>query len=403
MVDRTGKTVLIRNVSEGGCVMFDTKIYSPPSFVTFIMPKATLKQQPAPVKQDLQIHFTDLQELISMQPAPQSVAKQEVQQSAQPAPQPAAKQEIKQTTQPVPQPAAKQEVKQTAQSVPKSVAKQEIKQTAQSAPKPAAKQEVGQPAKPAVQNPIPYSDSAMRQHFKENGLTVEQMNHPACGATMHLVNAIQSSLPDAEQFLHYVRDGIANKNGEFFYKCKVMPEEQRRKIHDLVLCMKACGCFAELKHNDWLNGGSITGKVAYEPNIRNFLTGIWLEHYCQLHAEPVIRKFAEAHGLPYSLADNVILQNSKGERHEIDLLFSIGDKVFGTEQKSGSNFYQFDQYRGLAEWLGLPQEQFMLIRADQKDAYSIQCAQYLFRFYICDTEHFEKQLLAMIEHAFSQE
>lgn len=318
--------------------MQQTKSTMIPSFLAFIMSEAEPVQQTASQKQDLPVHLTDLNELVSMLPA-----------------------------KPVPQ-----------------------------KPTVSQKNAVPQPKAPVV-----LDNSALMQHFQQNGLTVVQMKRPECEAAFPLVKAIQDSLPDSAHFLRVLRNKIAENDGQFYYNVHDMKDEQRSRIHNLVQRMKECGCFAVLDNKNWLSGDRMSGTVAYEPRIRNFLNGIWLEHFCQLNAGPIIREIASKQKLPYVIADNVILQNIKGERHEFDLLFSIGDKIFGTEQKSGSNFYQFDQYRACAEWLGVPQEQFMLIRADQQNKENMQCAQFFYRFYICDTSNFRQMLTEMLERAFA--
>lgn len=82
-------------------------------------------------------------------------------------------------------------------------------------------------------------------------------------------------------------------------------------------------------------------------------------------------------------------------------MFSIGDKVFAIEQKSGVNFFDYDRYRLLAEYLHLIPNRFMLVNSTLLDKDVTKCITYFYRYYICNSTDYISTLSAMIDKAFN--
>ena len=103
-------------------------------------------------------------------------------------------------------------------------------------------------------------------------------------------------------------------------------------------------------------------------------------------------------GLPFEVIANVHIQHeATGEPHEIDLMFSIGEQVFGMEQKSGLNFSDYDHYRKIGEWLGIIPDHYLLLNSNLTEDYAVGCIQYFHRYYISSLANYQKVLKAMLE------
>ena len=96
--------------------------------------------------------------------------------------------------------------------------------------------------------------------------------------------------------------------------------------------------------------------------------------------------------MPYEVLCNVKVADKEGVQHEIDLMFSIGEKVFAIEQKSGVNFFDYDRYRLLAEYL---------VNSTLLDKDATKCITYFYRYYICNSADYVSTLSAMIDKAFN--
>ena len=98
---------------------------------------------------------------------------------------------------------------------------------------------------------------------------------------------------------------------------------------------------------------------------------------------------------------NVKVADKEGVQHEIDLMFSIGEKVFAIEQKSGVNFFDYDRYCLLAEYLHLIPDRFMLVNSTLLDKDATKCITYFYRYYICNSADYVSTLSTMIDKAFN--
>ncbi len=174
--------------------------------------------------------------------------------------------------------------------------------------------------------------SAITCFFEENGITITTKSSPSEEPIMYLVNAIAECLPLGEDFLHLLRKAICNKDAHFEYNVSKLDSEKRRAVTQIANIMKNCGVFSQMIINTW----NISGNVSSAARVKNFLSGVWLELYSQQVAINVVKKYAKDHNMPYEVYSNLIVEDKQGVKHEIDLMFSIGnDMVFGAEIKYG--------------------------------------------------------------------
>lgn len=208
--------------------------------------------------------------------------------------------------------------------------------------------------------------SAIDKHLAANCITVLEKHYPEIESELneigYLLNGIADHIGEAEDLIHTLRKAIAENDGKFTYNPKKLPAEQRESVHKVMLLLKQCGIFSEVT---MLN--TYSGMVSTATRVRSFISGLWLELFSQQHGIEIISEKAKQLNLPYEVLCNVKVADKEGIQHEIDLMFSIGDKVFSIEQKSGVNFFDYDRYRLLAEYLHLIPDRFMLVNSTLLD------------------------------------
>ncbi len=240
--------------------------------------------------------------------------------------------------------------------------------------------------------------SAITYFFETNGIFIKEKSIPSENPIMYLVNAIAECLPLGEDFLHLLRKAICNKDGHFDYNLSKSEPEKRVAITKIANLMKNCGVFSQMIINSW----SISGNVSSASRVRNFLSGLWLELYSQQIAINVVKKYAEEHNLPYEVYSNLKVEDDHGVKHEIDLMFSLGDDmVFGAEIKSGLNFCDYDRYRLTAEWMHLVPDRFLLFNSTLTDENATKCISYFYQYFICGISTYEYTLTKMLDKAMN--
>ncbi len=238
--------------------------------------------------------------------------------------------------------------------------------------------------------------SAIEVFFSEANIFITEKNVPDFGDIIYLVKTIAECLPLSEDFLHSLRKANCSQNGYFEYSLKSLPLDKRSAVLKIANTMKNCGVFSNIQITNW----NIVGNVSTASKVRNFLSGVWLELYSQRLTTEIVRKFAESKNLSYELYSNLKVEDKNGIKHEIDLMFSVGDKVFGAEIKSGLNFCDYDRYRLTAEWMHLIPDRFLLLNSTLIDDNAIKCISYFYQYFICSLDTYEEKLSNMLNKAF---
>lgn len=236
------------------------------------------------------------------------------------------------------------------------------------------------------------SDSAINSFFNAAGLTILKSNIPDEIETSFLVLKIAESLPEADKFLRCLRAATTSNDKNFSFCLRGNDEMECRKITDLANAMKMCGVFSECN----ILTESIFGKLSKAGKVREFINGIWLEQFCQMTTVRIIKQYAEKRGLSWEVLSNVNARSADGDKHELDLIFSIGNTVYGAEQKSGSLFSDYDKYRKLGLWLGLVPEHFLIVNSCLENDMAVDCIHYFYEYYVSNTANYEKTLMTMI-------
>lgn len=239
-------------------------------------------------------------------------------------------------------------------------------------------------------------ESVISGFLRQSGLVITESHEPQDGQDIAVLAAkIAESLPEAEGFLRSLRTANCALSREFCYPLSGHSEKERTAIRKVADILRRCGVFAGFCPD---TQKSIRGKMAECSRVVNFINGAWLEIHCQHLTCQIVREYAEARGLPFEVIANVHIQHeATGEPHEIDLMFSIGEQVFGMEQKSGLNFSDYDRYRKIGEWLGIIPDRFLLLNSNLTEDYAVGCIQYFHRYYISSLANYQKVLKAMLE------
>ena len=145
------------------------------------------------------------------------------------------------------------------------------------------------------------------------------------------------------------------------------------------------------------NTNVINGVVSSAPRIINFLNGDYLEFYGRTVAERVVKESAQKYGVDYEIYSNVIISRD-AEKHELDIVFRVGDNVFWSEIKSGK-FSDFDNYRKLGVLMGVNPDRHILLTAETSDEAS-EVISWFYQFYVSNIENFKNKLEEMIDKAF---
>ena len=240
--------------------------------------------------------------------------------------------------------------------------------------------------------------SAIEEFLTVSHLKLTEQHEPIdIAGVKYLVSEIADSLPHTLEFMHQLRTASSRQKKEFAFELKNRTPEERTAVQKLAETFRLCGIFAEFN----MNNTGITGTMSECSRTINFINGGWLELLCQKMTMQIVKEYAEKHQLHFEVLANIVVWSETNmEHHEIDMMFSIGDKVFGLEQKSGMKFGGYDKYRKILEWMGLNSERFLLLNSSLQNADIAECIQYFYQFYVANIKDYEKVLKQMIESAF---
>jgi hypothetical protein len=244
--------------------------------------------------------------------------------------------------------------------------------------------------------------SVIEQHLIANHMKVIQktdLEDSSLNQIRILLNGIAENIMECEALFLMLRKAISDSKGKFAYSLNGLTKPQRKAAEQMLTLFKLCGMFSELH---LLNGCLYSGQISSALRVQQFLNGIWLEQYVQLLGSHMIKEKSAALNLPYEIYSNMKLEDQQGTQHEIDLIFSIGEQVFASEQKSGISFCDYDKYRSLANWLHLWPDHFLLVNAAITNMEFINCIMYFHQIYIANIELFGERFLDMIDKAFER-
>ena len=105
----------------------------------------------------------------------------------------------------------------------------------------------------------------------------------------------------------------------------------------------------------------IVARVNRTPTAINFLTGGWLEHFIRDKVVSILTTHPATLDLPYAFMKNPCIILPGGEDFELDLLLSVGERIFWIEAKTGEYMEFLPKYSRVSKVLGLNRNTSMLV------------------------------------------
>ena len=146
----------------------------------------------------------------------------------------------------------------------------------------------------------------------------------------------------------------------------------------------------------------ITYKLSEKTIVRQLITGTWLEQYAAVNAENTVREFCEKHGYHFEmLCDTAVQEIVNSNRHELDLVFTVEDKFFAMEFKSGENSPVYTDYVTLCEKvLKLPKSQFLMFISTLGDKHDLRKLRGKYGLRFANMNTFTQEIVEMLNEAF---
>ena len=108
----------------------------------------------------------------------------------------------------------------------------------------------------------------------------------------------------------------------------------------------------------------IVARVNRTPAAINFLTGGWLEHFIRDKVVSILTTHPATLDLPYAFMKNPRIILPGEEDFELDLLLSVGERIFWIEAKTGEYMDFLPKYSRVSKVLGLNRNTSMLVSVD---------------------------------------
>ncbi len=105
----------------------------------------------------------------------------------------------------------------------------------------------------------------------------------------------------------------------------------------------------------------IVARVNRTPTAINFLTGGWLEHFIRDKVVSILTTHPATLDLPYAFMKNPRIILPGEEDFELDLLLSVGERIFWIEAKTGEYMDFLPKYSRVSKVLGLNRNTSMLV------------------------------------------
>ncbi len=236
-------------------------------------------------------------------------------------------------------------------------------------------------------------------YFMSKGFSVDTTNSKNCIPQIEsLAYYVAEQYALTNSFLKFIRENIPKKEFIFTYSMHSLSAQEQSATVNLAEHFTEYGIISDLFYNKALN--TIHGRISSAPRVINFLNGDYLEYYAHSVTEKVIKEAAAEHGCDYEIYNNFIIQK-EGDKHELDLVFRVGQSIFWCEVKSGK-FSDFDCYRRLGLLMGVNPDRHILLTAEKDDEKS-EAISWFYQFYVANIHSFKKKLTDMIETSFRED
>lgn len=243
---------------------------------------------------------------------------------------------------------------------------------------------------------IPAEDVNIKSYFASKGFDIKTDEHSPCiGPVEALAFTVASNYSSCKSFVKHIRENVARKCFHINYSVSQLSDCEREAVVSLAEKFGEYGIISNVFFNRYTC--FVTGVVSSAPRIINFINGDYLEFYGRAVIERVIKEAAEKYGTDYEVYSNAII-SKYGEKHELDVVFRVGEHVFWSEIKSGK-FSDFDNYRRLGVLMGVNPDCHILLAAE-KDTETTDAISWFYQFYVANIENFKNKLIEMIDKAF---
>lgn len=235
-------------------------------------------------------------------------------------------------------------------------------------------------------------------YFKNNGIELTFSDTKDVVAPVEsLAFTIAINYPHTKPFIRFLRDCITKKAFDFTYSIASFSTGDKTAIISLSEKLSEYGLISNCFHNKCNN--TIKGTISSCPRCINFINGDFLELYAKSVTVGVIKKAAEKYNLDYEFYHNVHITKD-AEKHELDIVFRIGDKVFWGEIKSGD--FDADKYRKIGIMMGVVPNKLILLAAEKSNDAAMAISHF-YEYYCANINTFKNTLIEMIDKAFEEE
>lgn len=234
-------------------------------------------------------------------------------------------------------------------------------------------------------------------YFKNKGVGLDIPNETLTVAPVEsLAFTIAINYPQTKAFIRYLRESITRKRFEFSYVLTAHAPAERNAIISLAEKLNEYGLISNLFHNKTNN--TLRGTISTSPRCTNFINGDFLEMYARCVTVGVIKKAAEKYGCDYELYHNVLIHKD-AEKHELDIVFRLGDEVFWSEIKSGK--FNPDEYRKLGLFMSFVPDKLIMLAAEKSNE-AAEAITYFYEYYCANINTFKSTLTNMINKAMEE-
>ena len=235
-------------------------------------------------------------------------------------------------------------------------------------------------------------------YFKDNGIELIFSDTKDVVAPVEsLAFSIAINYPRTKTFIRFLRDCITKKAFDFTYSIASFSMGDKNAIVSLAERLNEYGLISNYFYNK--NNNTIKGTISSCPRCINFINGDFLELYAKSVTVSVIKKAADKYNNNYEFYHNVHITKD-AEKHELDIIFRIGDQVFWGEIKSGD--FDADKYRKIGIMMGVVPHKLILLATEKSNDAAIGISHF-YEYYCANINTFKNTLIEMIDKAFEEE
>lgn len=240
--------------------------------------------------------------------------------------------------------------------------------------------------------------TTVESYFSGKGITLSlPSKKEVIPPVSSLAFSIALNYSQTKPFIRFLRESISKKTFDFVFSLSAFSVQDKAAIISLADRLCEYGLISNLFYNK--SNNTLRATASSAGRCVNFINGDFLEFFAEGVTFEVIKKLAESHGCDFEFYHNVNIEKDR-ERHELDMVFRLGNHIFWSEIKSGK--FNPDDYRKLGNLMGVVPDRLILLAADKPDDVS-EAISYFYEYYCTNVTTFKNKLISMIEKAFNEE